>query len=263
MTTEQATPPKPKRSRSPSYPAIDLGEALKRAQKFYDAEREHPANVDTILAHWGYEPKSGNGLVILAALKKFGLLVEDGKGSARRGRLSRAALEILLDDREDSSERERLIQKAALKPTIHGELWREYSGSLPSDRNLKHHLRLDLGFTDRGVTEFIPQFRRTLAFANLIGGGKLSTEDGDSDKPEGDALMTPPTTLTPTETPPDTQQPAKLVVQLPIAPAEFAALQAPFPLTEAKGEQMLAVLNAMKPALVGSGGEQRPAEEPE
>ena len=52
-------------------------------------------------------------------------------------------------------------------------------------------------------------------------------------------------------------------MQLPIAPSEFAALQAPFPLTEAKWDQMLAVLNAMKPALVGSGDEQRPAEEPE
>ena len=96
----------------------------------------------------------------------------------------------------------------------------------------------------------------------MIRGGKLSEQDGDGAKPEGDALMTPPTKLEkPPETPLDTQQPQKLVVQLPIAPAEFAALQAPFPLTEAKWEQMLAVLNAMKPALVGADGEQRPAEE--
>lgn len=39
-------------------------------------------------------------------------------------------------------------------------------------------------------------------------------------------------------------------IQLPVSIDEWAVLQADFPLTEAKWNQMLAVLTAMKPALV-------------
>ena len=61
------------------------------------------------------------------------------------------------------------------------------------------------------------------------------------------------------ETPPGKSaggKPQTKVIQLPIAPEEWAALQAPFPLTEEKWTQMLAVLEAMKPALVTE--EQKP-----
>ena len=65
--------------------------------------------------------------------------------------------------------------------------------------------------------------------------------------------MTPAATLT--ETPPalpkpgDTAKRESRVVQLPISATEWAALQAPFPLTEDEWNQMSDVLKAMKPAL--------------
>lgn len=40
------------------------------------------------------------------------------------------------------------------------------------------------------------------------------------------------------------------VIKLPIAQGEWALLQAAFPMTQAKWEQMLKVLEAMKPALI-------------
>ena len=242
MTTEQAEPRTRKRDRSPSYPGIDLAAALQRAQALYSQEREHAASVETILDHWGYEPKSGGGLVVLAALKKFGLLVDEGTGSRRKARLSDEAVRILLDEREDSTERERLMQEAALKPPIHMELWQKYGASLPSDSNLRHELRFEKGFTGRGVAEFIPQFRSTLTFAQLAEGDKLSADGEDKEHQGGKSLMTPP--------PPSVDAQA---IQLPIATGEWATLQASFPLTAEKWKQMLAVLNAMKPALVGSG----------
>lgn len=248
MTTDQPAPSERKRSRSPSYPAIDLGEALKRARVLYSAETEHTANVNTILSHWGYEPKSGAGLVILAALKKFGLLVEQGKGSHRRASLSRAAMEILLDEREDSTERERLVQEAALRPTIHSQLWKEYGGSLPSEKNLKHQLRFDRGFTDRGVTEFIPQFRRTLAYANLIDGGKLSVEDGDTNEQKDGFMTPPPADLV--DKPADATKRETRVFQIPISGNESAALQITYPLTKKGWAQLTKVLEAMEPGMV-------------
>lgn len=43
---------------------------------------------------------------------------------------------------------------------------------------------------------------------------------------------------------------AVMSIQLPVATGEWVILQAAFPLTERKWSQMLAVLNAMKPAIV-------------
>ena len=114
---------------------------------------------------------------------------------------------------------------------------------------------MERNFTERGADEFIPQFRSTLAFAQLLDGGKLSEELADKPGDESEGQMSPRTTLQePPAKPPTTRQ--TRVIQLPISSTEWAALQAPFPLTEEKWEQMLAVLDAMKPALVGKEKDQ-------
>src|SRR5438552_17689881 len=97
---------KPKRQRSPSYPGIGLEVALERARSLYREEGRNAAPNEAILHHWGYGPKSGPGLVTLAALKRFGLLTGEGSGKSR---LSNFALRIILDEREDSPERAEAI----------------------------------------------------------------------------------------------------------------------------------------------------------
>lgn len=188
MTTDaaQASAPKRKKGRSPSYPGIALDEALGRAREVYDHEGRHTAPVSTLLEHWGYGAKSGQGNVVLAALIKFGLLVDEGSGEGRRARLSGDALRILLDEREDSDERSELIRTAALRPTIHRQLWSKYDGSLPSDPNLRHFLMFEKGFTESGVNEFIGEFRRTASYARLADPDSLTGGDEDSgDEGEG------------------------------------------------------------------------------
>jgi len=237
--------PKRKKGRSPSYPGIDLQEAVGRARTVYGIERKNRVPVMTALSHWGYKSASGPGAVVLAALKKFGLLDDEGSGDKRHVRLTDLALKIIQDDREQSVERDKAIQEAALKPAIHSQLWQEYRGDLPSDANLRFKLLNERAFTESGVTEFIPQFRRTIAFAKLAEGDNLSEEldqerDGrGSDMGAGTFSGTTPKGST--------------VQLLPLAPSEWAKLEASFPLTEAKWRQMLAVLNAMKPALVQDG----------
>lgn len=266
---------RPKRSRSPNYPGTDLAQAIERAHTLYKAEGKHATPGDAILGHWGYKPKSGPGWSLFSALKKFGLLLDQGGRGNRKARLSDEALAIILDDRKDSSERLRLIQEAALKPPLHNTLWYEYGGSLPSDANLRFKLLREHGFTESGVKEFIPQFKSTVAFAQLLDGGKLSEEGEDSAQPVGEPSMAPQTELKEPVAKsvaataaiaavgvPTVKRYAK-VIQLPIAPEEWAALQAQFPLTEEKWVQMLAVLNAMKPALVAESSVEADEERPE
>src|SRR6266404_1422361 len=158
--TTPPTPPRPRKARSPSYPGIDLETALQRARMLYERERTNAALVDAILHHWGYKPNSGAALVHLAALKKFGLLQDEGSGKSRRGRLTPLALDIILDERDDSPDRAASIARAALEPTVHAELWEKYGPSLPeSDAPLRFYLTRERAFTDPAAQELIREFR--------------------------------------------------------------------------------------------------------
>jgi hypothetical protein len=260
MEPDTAPVEKKKRPRSPAYPAIGLQEALTRAHLLYKQEKRNFAHLDTILHHWGYRPKSGGGLVVVAALKKFGLVEDEGGGNARRARVSEFGLRLLLlDEHEHADERRKLLKEAALKPEIHAELWKKYQGALPSDSTLRYELLTDRGFTESGVREFIPELRSTLAYAGVTEADKLP--DSHEDKKQenepgfksslfgnghtsffGKADMTP-----------GAAQPATVtarMLHLPLQSASWAMLQVPFPMSEEDWDQMLSVLMAMKPGIV-------------
>ena len=264
---EQAGTTKRKRGRSPSYPGIDLKEALLRSHALYQRERGHAAPIETILNHWGYKPGSGPGLVALAALKKFGLLIDEGTGKSRKARLSDSAIKIALDTRPETGARYKALQNAALSPTIHRELWNKYGDALPSDLNLRYELVTERSFTEAGADEFIPQYRRTLAFAHLLDGGKLSVDDEDKDA-KGDDFMTPPATLTkpPPASPPLPGEPTKRetrVYQIPLPGDESAALQVTYPLTARGWTQLENMLKVMKVGIVEGNGEAEPGDKDE
>lgn len=234
---------KPK-SRSPSYPGIDLERALSLASAVYEKEGRHDTPIEAVWQDWGMKPKSGPALVYLAALKKFGLF----DASVGKVRLSTLALDIILDEREQSSERAERIREAALKPSVHAELWEKYHGKLPSDSNLKFYLTRERGFTETGAEDLIQQFRRTISFAGLkppdlsstVQGDKLNGEEG---KPVGPATqdLKPPTL-------PPNGGPVR-EVPIPIPGSAWPTLKAAFPLTKDAWNKMLMVLKAMEDGL--------------
>jgi hypothetical protein len=246
------------RTRSPNYPGISLRTAIDRARVFYNNDKRNWSHVDTALHHWGFKPRSGAGLVVLAALKSFGLLQDDGSGTSRRVRLTDFALKVLLlDDAEHAPERQRLLQDAALKPKVHADLWKHYRGSLPSDVTLRYELMTQRGFTENAVKEFIPQFKDTIAFANLAAGDKLTGNDGDNSEATLDPFAVGPVTVASASAETRTasgqvgqERPNTRVVNLPLSGDAWAALQVPFPMSEDDWDQMLAVLNAMKRGIV-------------
>lgn len=252
MTQDTQAEFKNKRGRSPSYPAIDLKEAVLRARAIYQIERRNWAHVDAVLHHWDYRPKSGHGLVVLAALKKFGLMEDQGSGDRRQARISELAFRIIVDD-ESSQERAAEIRVAALNPTAHNELWEQYGGSLPSDQTLRRHLILDKNFTERGAAEFIGEFRSTIEFAGLSGSDSISTPNEDIRTQETEPYMP---TITSPQTPPSDQRATPAVpkgmraIPLPISAGEWPILNVPFPMTEAAWQQMITMLEAMKSGIV-------------
>ena len=249
MAEKASAEKKSKRGRSPSYPGIDLGRALELTRTVYDLTKRHAVAIEAVLQAWSLKPKSSQGLVTIAALKKFGLLEALPQRGPDSGKvkLSELVLNILLDEREDSQERVDRVRTAALTPKIHAALWKHYEGDLPTDQALRFLLLTDFKFTEFGADEFIGQLRRTIAFAGLEPGNVQSAGNNDKFEPDEEAQMTPPSTAPVAKK----QFPSGLrEVPIPIPGSAWPLLKAGFPLTEEEWQQMLDVLMAMKPGLV-------------
>lgn len=172
----------PRRHRSPAYPFINLETAIKRAKAFNDAEGTTAAFVPAAVKHWNYEAKSSGGLQTIAALISFGLMTDEGTGQKRKVKLTEMARRILLDTRQDSSERDTLVKKAALMPKIHQALWVRWGADRISDENLRHHLLFewDPRFNETTVDAFIREYRDTIKFAKLINSDTVAPEVKDN-----------------------------------------------------------------------------------
>lgn len=155
------------RTRSPAYPYLDLRSALDKAAVIWRTEGRHAVAVTLAMQHWGYKADSSTGYSCIAALKKFGLVDEEGTGETRQVRLSRLALAVLLDDDRASPERNSALRTAALSPRIHVELWEKYGADLPSDSTLRRFLILEKNFNEAAVDEFLEEYKSTVAFAGL------------------------------------------------------------------------------------------------
>lgn len=188
-TAEQpdAAKRKPPRVRSPNYPAFDLGEAIQKTRQLFDKERHHPAPFAIVASHLGYTPTSGTYAKAVATLKKFGLIDESGTGDKRQFRVSETGQKIIMDLRSESPERDKLIKEAAMKPRLHALLWKKYGGSLPTNENVEHYLRVDLKFNDDATKAFLREFKETIRFAKIESGDIIdSTPLSDSDDDDED-----------------------------------------------------------------------------
>lgn len=248
MVQEQESRRRRISGRSPSYPGIGLEEAVEKARILYKREGRHLTPVGTIVQHWGYRGESGPALVAVAALKKFGLLEDEGSGKARRARLTPDAIRIVLDERENSPERRALLQEAALRPAIHRELWEEYGGDLPSDGNLRHRLLFDYHFTENAVRDFIRQFRETLGYADLIGSGTVMCPEDEPSGSEGQGEARPIRHGTTADRTVHSSS-IQVEVRIPISLNQWVTVTASSPLDDAGWERLKTGLEFMKPGL--------------
>src|SRR5687767_3261317 len=80
---------KRRRNRSPNFPSTDLATALLRARDVYEKEGQHAVPLAAVAEDWNYSPKSSGVRSLLATLKQFGLIDDEGVGSQRSVQLSR------------------------------------------------------------------------------------------------------------------------------------------------------------------------------
>jgi hypothetical protein len=248
-----------KEGRSPGYPAIDLETALERAKQIKDAEKRNFAPIEAVMKHWGYISKSGPVLTTWAALIKFGLLEPKGTGTERQGRITDLAWNILIDNREESPDRVKAIQEAALSPTIHQKLWDRYEGNLPSDETFRIHLLRDYKFTEGAVKDFISQFKRTIAFAKLGKSDNLFGQEEDKtafneeeSMPEGQAVRS----IEPKHTTVDMEREgpeAEKRFEVNLSGGQITYFRAPSSLGKADWQKIRGLINLLDPKRSDSG----------
>jgi len=249
QSDQLATRRSPK-GRSPSYPGISLAEAEKRVHELYAAEKKHSAPINAIVEHWGYSPSSSGGRTVFAALKKFGLLDDEGSGDERTGRLTDLGLELVLNPEAQHARRQ-----AALIPKFHREMWDEYGENLPSPATLRYRLIREFAFTESGAQEFVEEYEATIAYAGLT--DDLSVPP-TAIRPEGSD--TPSTSIaqpnmavtlpSPNTANQPTMTPTGMTIPIPLLGEHPVYISGSFPLSESSWSQMIRVLEAMKPGLV-------------
>lgn len=165
--TTLAATPKRRTGRSPAYPFISVKKALEQAKALLDQEGEYSAPLSSAMTAWGYGTKSSGGRQTLATMKYYGLIDISGDGDARKVKVSDIARRILLDRREDDSERRSLIRRVALTPAAHKAIFENYPSRLASDGSVHHFLMFDLSFKPDAATDLLAEFKETAAFAGL------------------------------------------------------------------------------------------------
>jgi hypothetical protein len=143
--------------------------ALSQVRALYKAEGKYETPASSATASWGYSIKSSGGRQTLATLKYYGLIDVSGDGDNRKVKVSSTALDILLDTREDETEKKKLIRKVALTPPVHKALLDTYPDGLASDGTVTHYLVKTLGYSPDAAREVLAEFKQTSAYADLYG----------------------------------------------------------------------------------------------
>lgn len=158
---------RPRQGRSPAYPAISVKAALEKAKALFDQEGKYAVPMPSAFKAWGYGAKSSGGREIRAALKYFGLISVEGDNETGKVKLTETALRVLLDQREDQSEKKALIRRIALTPAIHKKLVEQFPEGIKSDASTVHHLIFEEHYSQVAAAQLVAEFKETAAFAEL------------------------------------------------------------------------------------------------
>jgi hypothetical protein len=187
---EATKPGKRRVGRSPSYPTLSVQKALEQARALHAQEGDYAAPLSSALSAWGYGPKSSGGRQTLATMKYYGLLEIEGEGDARKIKVSDLARRIILDQREDQTEKRELIRRVALMPAAHKVLYKQYQKGLASDGTVQHFLIFEQGFNTDAARELLTEFKETASYAGLYEPHSDVDKEGEKDDKGGD--KTPP-----------------------------------------------------------------------
>jgi hypothetical protein len=152
--------------RSPRYPFVELSRAIDQARALWRAVGPNGASVAVAWKSWGYGPRSSGAIQTEAALKQFGLLDVLGRGKHRRLKLSELGIQIM-ESAPNSPQRGKSIEKAALLPPIHLDLWERWQANLPLGE-AQTYLVQHRGFQQKGAKSLVKEYLKTMSFLDSL-----------------------------------------------------------------------------------------------
>lgn len=239
-------------TRSPNYPAIDIGRAIDRVRTLYGIERQHLTPATQAVKHWGYSTLNSPGGGQLAALARFGLIEDEGTKDDRKVRVTDLAVKIL--EHPDPAERDAGVREAAMLPAVHQDMWQTYGADLPSEDNLRWFLTRERGFSENGAKDFLKEYRATIDFAKLdsepaqtpTARAQNDLEEAPVPNPVDDSIQPAPAISAPVAVPVGQTPP----ISFPLASGKIVSVSGLGDLAEGEWAQFMAVLTALKPSLV-------------
>ncbi len=241
------------RHRSPNYPGMDLEAAIEATRTLYDQVKRGKFTPEDATKAWGYTSASGPVRVKLAALRQFGML-EGKKGE--KPTLSRLGLTFVLRNRS-SREYQEALSRAAMNPPLFANAMEAKPNA--SDSALREWLLMDQNFSDEGAGRFVEVFRSTNQLVGLKDDGIISGLNEDEswpeseDAPMGDPVSTTvdeePISASALEAPRFSMEHTRVPLRL-MGGSLTVAVEFPDSMTERAWQQMMAMLNALKPGYV-------------
>ncbi|UPA24582.1 hypothetical protein [Shinella oryzae] len=156
------------RVRSPSYPSINIEQAIAFAEKIHSSNRTNPIDREAAVRDMGYSGITGHSGKMIASMLQYGLLEKFGKGEVR---ISTRAVDILHPD--VASDRLFALNSAAFEPELFSRLRIRFADGVPSENNLRSFLVRE-GFSDVAVGPAVSSYLETCRFLQLENAYDLS-----------------------------------------------------------------------------------------
>lgn len=163
--------------RSPHYPNISLPEAIARARKAFDLDRQAPLDREVAAKHIGYSGRSGASDKVIGAISQYGLFESVGKGEVR---VSQLALDIFHPLNEQ--QKREAIQKAAYSPSVFRVLRERFgAGVIPSQDSVTSFLIREK-FLPNAIEKLYSSYVSTCQFLKQEGANDFAVPSDEDDE---------------------------------------------------------------------------------
>ena len=198
--------------RSPNCPQITFEEAAQKGRIVYNKEHTHPAPKEAVANDLGYGGLNGRSLMVLGALRQYGILEASGEGL----RISEDA--VTYYELKEGADWEDAVRRLVYHPSLFDSLRVQFGDTLPSEATLKHSL-IKQGFLPKAADEVIEVYRENQKLVQ-----SLSKRYNDDEQNAPEELMTTQQHSSPT-TPPVPAMAGVQSFSFPLSPDAKADLQ--------------------------------------
>lgn len=157
------------------FPFISLAKSLDRAQAIFENDKEGKGlKIPVAFSAWEYSEKSSGGFQTIAALKGYGLLVDEGANDDRSVKLtskSRTYFQSELDDQKAG-----LAADFAKSPPLFGHLLEHWDGDEVADPVARTYLKTEIGLNEQSARAALGIYKDNLRFLSPKGSAKVSDE---------------------------------------------------------------------------------------